>query len=86
MQALPTVLKNTQLDYASWNSQKDTSMSLLFSHFHIFKAGNFLTLPKSLLTTFLHYFVAGINLESLTHKTTESVKSSWDSGLGIDFD
>lgn len=23
--------------------------------------------------------------ESLTHETTKSIKSSWDSGLGIDF-
>lgn len=40
---------------------------------------------SSTLTAFLHYFVAGIEFESLTHKTTESIKSSWDSGLGIDF-
>lgn len=46
-----------------------------------------MTFPEvpPVLTTFLHYSIAGAEFESLTHKTTESIKSSRDSGLGIDF-
>lgn len=76
-------------EYVAGNSQKETFISLLFSHFFFFFLSqcSFLIFHTTLLllTTTLHNSVASTKHESLTHKTTESIKRSWDPGLRINF-
>lgn len=73
-------------EYVAGNSQKETFISLL-SLFFFFSQCSFLIFHTTLLllTTTLHNSVASTKHESLTHKTTESIKRSWDPGLRINF-